>query len=66
MSDAPDPLLTPADLSAWLGVSVGMLANWRYRGVGPQFVKMGRSVRYNRADVHQWIEDNRRQQTETP
>lgn len=44
-------LMTPTDVSAYLGVPPGTLANWRYLGRGPAFLRVGRHVRYRRADV---------------
>lgn len=42
--------LTPAELSARWGLSVGTLANWRSSGRGPAFSKIG-GIRYSMADV---------------
>lgn len=50
-------LMTPLDLSEYLGVPPGTLANWRYQGRGPAFVRVGRLVRYRADDVIEWIED---------
>ncbi len=49
------PLLTPDDVSQYLGVPPGTLANWRYQGHGPAFVRLGRHVRYRAGDVDEWI-----------
>ena len=51
------PLMTPLDLSEYLGVPLGTLANWRYQGRGPDFVRMSRLVRYRAEDVIEWIND---------
>lgn len=59
-----DNLITPAELAERLRVSVAHLANWRYRGVGPKFVKMGKLVRYQESAVEEWLQDNTHQQTE--
>ncbi len=48
------PLATPAQVSDWLGVSVSTLTQWRYRGVGPRYVKVGRHVRYDWRDLEAW------------
>lgn len=48
-------LMTPSDLSEYLGVPTGTLANWRYQGRGPAFVRLGRHVRYRAEDVLDWI-----------
>ncbi|MGW3571658.1 helix-turn-helix transcriptional regulator [Streptomyces sp. NPDC000941] len=50
--------LTPRQLAHELGVSVGTLANWRWREEGPRYVKLGSGrsspVRYRREDVDAW------------
>ena len=37
------------------GIPVATLAQWRWRGVGPAYLKLGRHVRYDWADVEQWL-----------
>ena len=37
-------------------VPKGTLANWRYLGRGPVFVRLGRHVRYRADDLASWIE----------
>lgn len=59
-------LLTTDQLSEELEMSVEALAQWRYRGQGPKFVKEGRWIRYRRADVDQWIEDRIHDRTDHP
>lgn len=49
-------LMTPIDVSHYLGVPPGTLANWRYLGRGPAFLRVGRHVRYRAADVTAWVE----------
>lgn len=56
-------LITAKDLSAWLAVPCSVLANWRYLGSGPKYVKVGRLVRYRTSDVETWLEENTRTQT---
>lgn len=52
----PDPLLTPEETAGLLGVAPGTLAVWRAtRRYALKFVKVGRSVRYRRADVDAFI-----------
>ncbi len=50
------PLLTPKEVSKLLGIPPGTLANWRYQGHGPAFVRLGRHVRYRACDVNEWVE----------
>lgn len=47
---------TPRTVAKLLGVSVDTLADWRVRGEGPVFIKMGgRLVAYCPADVTAWV-----------
>lgn len=48
--------LTTQDLAELLDVRVKTLHNWRYKGVGPRFVKQGGVVRYHRDAIVQWRE----------
>lgn len=49
------PLLTPAEVATYLQVSEKTLANWRYLGRGPRFVKVGRDIRYRESDLEHWL-----------
>ncbi|WP_168582380.1 helix-turn-helix transcriptional regulator [Gephyromycinifex aptenodytis] len=58
MSDtegAPERLLSPTELSAWLGVPEATLYVWRHRGKGPAAIKVGRHLRYRRRVVESWL-----------
>ena len=48
-------LMDPSEVSEYLGVPTGTLANWRYQGRGPVFVRVGRHVRYRAEDVGEWL-----------
>lgn len=39
------------DVAVRLGMSVKTLQNWRVKGEGPKFQKIGRSVRYRLRDI---------------
>lgn len=52
-------LLTPKQLAAELNVAEQTLAKWRLSGTGPHYRKLGRSIRYDRADVAQWVKERR-------
>ncbi len=43
-------------LAPRLKITVKTLQAWRSTGGGPPFVKLGRAVRYNEADVRVWLE----------
>jgi len=45
---------TPA-VSQMTGVSICTLTTWRCRGGGPRFLKLGKSVRYRRRAVLDWM-----------
>ena len=48
--------------AAFLGVKPGTMEIWRCNGDGPAFLKVGRVVRYSRADLVTWIEAGRQKQ----
>lgn len=48
---ATDRILSDAQVAERLGVSLFTVRAWRYRGMGPRFLKMGRAVRYRSQDV---------------
>ena len=56
--------LKPSAVAEWLDTTTGALAQMRYMGQGPRFVKIGgRSVRYMETDVLAWLEAQKRQRT---
>lgn len=50
-----DKLATPEEVADVLGVSIGTLANWAYRGRGPKFVKVEHLRRYRWSDVADYL-----------
>ena len=62
---ANDELLTMAEVSDLIRVPVATLRYWRHLGCGPRSFKVGRTVRYWRSYVYQWLEEqSRRNQAE--
>jgi predicted DNA-binding transcriptional regulator AlpA len=60
MEQTRSDLLTEAETSHYLaGVAGRTLRQWRYTGDGPPFVRVGRAIRYRRADLDTWIAQNR-------
>ena len=59
----PDVLLFGAEAAYLAGLSIRTLESLRFRGDGPVFVKLGRAVRYRRADVLAWAAARLRQST---
>lgn len=54
------PLATPEDVARYLNnIPVKTLAQWRSKGTGPQYRKIGRHVRYDWADVHALLASQR-------
>ncbi len=53
--NTPNTLLDEKRLCAELGISPVTATKWRRRADGPPFVKIGRLVRYRRADLDAWI-----------
>ena len=47
-------ILTDVEVADRLGVSRFTVRSWRLKGVGPQFLKMGRAVRYRAQDVDEY------------
>jgi hypothetical protein len=55
---APAYLLEPRHAASILHCSEWTLAEWRCTGAGPDFVKVGRLVRYSPGALQAWIERN--------
>lgn len=51
---------TTENTAKYLEVSQSYLRQARVKGTGPAFTKLGRSVRYRRQDVDQWVLSNKR------
>ncbi len=49
-------LLWAEEVAVLLGVPVKTLYQWRYKGVGPAGVRVGRHLRYRAADLEAWID----------
>jgi predicted DNA-binding transcriptional regulator AlpA len=56
-------LLTAAEASQILKVSLSWLAKARMRGDGPPFIKIGRAIRYSEAAIQQWMKSRQRLST---
>lgn len=56
----PDELLSSAAAAKLLGVKAATLTNWRWsQAVSIPFVRIGRSIRYRKSDLLDFIEANR-------
>ena len=60
-----DPViwLTPKDAATLLQLSLSWLAKARMRGDGPPFIKVGKSIRYAKEALLQWMKARQRLST---
>lgn len=64
VNDLEDLLHKPEEVMKYLGLdSTGALAQMRYRGTGPRFIKVGKLVRYRDSDIKEWLEENVKERT---
>jgi len=56
-------LLTEAEAAAQLTVQTATLRRWRWSGDGPQFIKVGRLVRYDPDVLGAFVDAGRRSST---
>ena len=56
----PNDEMTPDEAAKDLGVKPATLASWRSTGVGPDFWKWGRNIRYSRQVNADWKAQQRR------
>ncbi len=60
------PLLTTEQAAAIIRMRPSFLEARRWRGKGPPFLKIGRSVRYRPEDLAAWTEERLRRSTSDP
>jgi len=58
--------LTEKEAAARLALSARTLQQWRVRGGGPPFLKLGASVRYDAAALDSWADAQQRANTSDP
>ncbi len=51
-----EPLWTPDDLSSFLFIPEKTLREWRSKGYGPPWRKVGKHVRYEPGAVRAWLD----------
>lgn len=52
----PDVLYEEGHVAKAMRCNVKTLQAWRMRGFGPQFLKIGRLVRYRGSDIARWFD----------
>jgi predicted DNA-binding transcriptional regulator AlpA len=58
-----DEMLTLQEACAFLRIPEGTLRYWRHLGAGPRSFKIGRHVRYWKADLIDWLSEQTRRST---
>lgn len=53
-------LLNTDQAAKRLGLAKQTLVQWRWRGEGPEFVKLGRAVRYSPDSLDRWLSTRQR------
>lgn len=56
VNEKPQALGTSAEVAEVLGVPEKTLREWRCRGIGPEYLKIGRYVRYRWSAVNSWLD----------
>lgn len=49
------PRMTTEEAAALIGVPVSTMAYWRRENIGPKYYKIGRLIRYVRAELLAWM-----------
>lgn len=49
-------LMSAPEIAEYLGVPLATIYQWRSRQSGPRGIKVGKHVRYRRADVEAWLD----------
>jgi len=59
MLDKDAGLLLPKDAATYLGLAQQTLAGWRYRKVGPEYLKVCGRIRYRMEDLEAFVKQAR-------
>lgn len=56
LAQHPNRLLTDVVAAQYIGVAVQTMRNWRWRGAGPKWIRIGeRLIRYRQRDLDAFI-----------
>lgn len=59
------PLANQDDVCQFTGMTRGQLAQHRYRGTGPKFIRLtGRQIRYRWSDIEEWLDQRTARRTD--
>lgn len=59
MPDVVRPRMSEQELADLLGLTVGSLRQYRWRGQGPAYEKIGQRIWFRVADVEAWLDRHR-------
>jgi predicted DNA-binding transcriptional regulator AlpA len=59
-ANTTNALLVPKEAATFLKLSLSWLAKSHQRGEGPPYIKLGRSVRYSRSALLEWLKSHQR------
>jgi predicted DNA-binding transcriptional regulator AlpA len=60
----PRPFLNVAELAIYLGVARHSLYEWRVKGTGPPWFRLGKKIKYRPEDVEDWIAEQQEKELE--
>lgn len=63
MPAATEWLLKTPDAASFLGVSASLLNKLRVMGGGPNYLRLGKAVRYTQTDLREWVQLHRYENT---
>ena len=52
-----DPLMTTAEVAAYLRVPVTTIHYWRHLETAPRAMKVGKHLRWRRTDIDAWLDE---------
>ena len=55
----PAAYMTTMEAAVYLGVSTALMERWRQLRIGPPYIRIGRSIRYRRSDVDEYMWQHR-------
>jgi predicted DNA-binding transcriptional regulator AlpA len=58
-SNTPQQRVKERDAASYIGMSVPFLRLSRCNGGGPPYLRMGRAIRYDIADLDKWLDSRR-------
>ena len=63
ISDFAAAIMSPPEAARYLGLAVSTLAKMRCWGGTPVFIRLGRKIGYQRADLDKWLAARRAENT---